>query len=326
MSCYSLSHDNNYKNNSSSYNDDVCIVGYALNAKKLRKSIKVNNNNNDNVELSTVGSTGSYIHSGCGGISSSSCSSIGMASTVFHNTINHNTATTTATTTTTTTSTSTTPKKDNNNIKFHEWHGGGLADILIANNNYDRETNDNTLSSSSSSCLRDNDNNSNNNLVKFIHWDYEIPLERQPIVHVIIHKLTEDIDKNDNESKQKLLALELYLKKYPSTVIIDSIDSVRKVISRSRTCSYLHQIQLNLEHHQCPFTQPNFVIVDDDDNMTNDNILTLLESSQLEFPVICKPLEACGTPKSHNMVIFIVVTSHSNYYNLSDSYRRIIIT
>ena len=305
MSCYSLSHDNIYKNNSNSNNDDVCIVGYALNAKKLRKSIKVNYNNNDNVKMSSVGSTGSYIHSGCGGISSSSCSSIGMTSTVFHNTINHNTATTT----TTTTSTSAT-----NNSKLHEWHGGGLADILIANDNYDRDTNDNTLSSSSlssSSCLRDNDNNNNNNnnLVKFIHWDYEIPLERQPIVHVIIHKLTEDIDKNDYESKQKLLALELYLKKYPSTVIIDSIDSVRKVISRSRTCSYLHQIQLNLQHHQCPFTQPNFVIIDDDDNMNDDNILTLLESSQLEFPVICKPLEACGTPKSHNMVIFIVVTS-----------------
>ena len=193
-----------------------------------------------------------------------------MTSTVFHNTINHNTATTTTTTTTSTSAT--------NNSKLHEWHGGGLADILIANDNYDRDTNDNTLSSSSlssSSCLRDNDNNNNNNnnLVKFIHWDYEIPLERQPIVHVIIHKLTEDIDKNDYESKQKLLALELYLKKYPSTVIIDSIDSVRKVISRSRTCSYLHQIQLNLQHHQCPFTQPNFVIIDDDDNMNDYNIV-----------------------------------------------------
>lgn len=301
MSCNSISHDNNYENNSSSYNDEVCIVGYALNAKKLRKSIKVNNNNNHNVKMSSVGSSGSYaacssdIYSGCGGVSSSSCSSIDMTSTVNKVTINH-------TTTTTTTTTSATPKKDNNNSKLHEWHGGGLADILIANNNYDRDSNDNTLLSSSSSCLENNNNN--NNLVKFIHWDYEIPLERQPIVHVIIHKLTEDIDKNDYESKQKLLALELYLKKYPSTVIIDTIDSVRKVISRSRTCSYLHQIQLNLQHHQCPFTQPNFVIVNDDDEMNDDRILTLLESSQLEFPVICKPLEACGTPKSHDMVIY----------------------
>jgi hypothetical protein len=42
---------------------------------------------------------------------------------------------------------------------------------------------------------------------------------------VIIHKLTEDIDRK--ESEEKIAALNAYLKARPKTEIVDSLDAVR---------------------------------------------------------------------------------------------------
>ena len=121
----------------------------------------------------------------------------------------------------------------------------------------------------------------------------------QPEFQVIIHKLTEDIDRT--ESLDKIKALKCYLQHYPNTVIVDSLDAVRRVISRARSCESLAKIIKKLDSN-CPFTQPGFFVVESEEESSVNNILELMCAKGICFPVMCKPVEACGTPNSHRMV------------------------
>lgn len=157
--------------------------------------------------------------------------------------------------------------------KSIEWRGGGLADILEKNDNKDT--------------------------VQFTFWDPDIPLNQQPDFDVIIHKLTEDIDRV--ESLHKMNALQEYLASHPKTKIVDPIEHVRKVISRSRTCKHLQNIEFKLGD-SCPFRLPKYVLIDEKNSLSTDDILNLLKDEGITFPIICKPVEACGTANSHCMV------------------------
>ena len=108
----------------------------------------------------------------------------------------------------------------------------------------------------------------------------------QPDFHIIIHKLTEDISSSSSSASSRLAHLTSYLSSHPSTVLCDSIDAVRHVITRDTTLRLLESIPEPL------FAIPSY---------------TLLPSpatgSNLSYPVICKPLEACGTPLSHQLAV-----------------------
>jgi hypothetical protein len=154
------------------------------------------------------------------------------------------------------------------------WRGGGLADILEI----------------------EPDMATVEELVQFALWDAEMEPD-QPYFHVIIHKLTEDIDRV--ESIAKLKALDAYLTQHPSTIIVDPIAAVQKVVNRARTCQHLRSIETKLGA-ACPFSQPKFIIVNKEKN--DEDVLKELAIQNMVFPLICKPLEACGTPNSHSMV------------------------
>jgi hypothetical protein len=163
-----------------------------------------------------------------------------------------------------------------------EWNGGGLADILEVQPDL-----------SSLETLMETD------LVSFAPWEYERPIDSQPDFDIIIHKLTEDIEKE--ESKEKIAALENYLKSHPQTKIVDPIDSVRKVTSRARTVEYIDSLQAAIGRPVCPFTQPAYAIITKELSRKAD-VVALLKEKNISYPVICKPIEACGTPNSHSMV------------------------
>lgn len=155
-----------------------------------------------------------------------------------------------------------------------KWAGGGLADILAE------------------PCLEDG--------LVFQAWDPEQLPENQPFFHLIIHKLTEDIDRD--ESRGKIAALETYLRHYPSCRLVDPLDAVRKVISRARTCHHLGAIESRLGP-QCPFRQPRYLVISEFDSVPT--VRQRLAESSFRWPVICKPIEACGTPKSHEMAVLV---------------------
>ena len=138
--------------------------------------------------------------------------------------------------------------------------------------------------------------------------------------HVIIHKLTEEIDRK--EPSEKILALREYLRLHPATVIVDSFDAVHLVTSRARSCEALGRIiqrrHLELAHSNtnnvcsydrsssCCFSQPRFVAVRHEDHaMGPDRIMRMMTEAGFGFPVICKPVEACGTPNSHSMAVVV---------------------
>ena len=82
----------------------------------------------------------------------------------------------------------------------------------------------------------------------------------------------------------------------PGTKIVDSFSAVRQVVSRARTVTRLQEL---IEYHpDCPFRQPKFAIA-----FSPDSIRSTIREANLSFPVICKPIEACGTPNSHSMVV-----------------------
>jgi len=161
----------------------------------------------------------------------------------------------------------------------YSWKGGGLSDIL----------------ESSLPLVV----NLAPDSVSFVQLDYEVPLRAQPKCDVIIHKLTEDIDNNSKESVAKINLIEAYLKEYPRTVIVDPLSCVRKVISRARTCEHLSNIQQRLGKN-CSFTQPAYMIAEEGAGI--QRMAEQLTEKGLSYPLICKPIQACGTPNSHNMV------------------------
>jgi hypothetical protein len=199
----------------------------------------------------------------------------------------------------------------NGDHKKKIWSGGGLADILTEE-------------------IEDG--------VAFKSFDFDLPLEEQvnyfeedrfsnpsvspltspppcpqPAYHVILHKITEDIRRrNDPESQRKVQFLQRYLELHPKTKIIDPINDVEKVITRSRVCSVLDSMIIprrfcngNGNHNGSSssspsfelFSQPKYLIV-----TQKEKIQEIFLQSSLRFPVICKPIEACGTPNSHSMV------------------------
>jgi hypothetical protein len=124
----------------------------------------------------------------------------------------------------------------------------------------------------------------------------------QPRFDVIIHKLTEDVDKK--ESAPKLIAIEQYLNMNPKTVIVDPIDNVRSVVSRAKCCDILSQIQRRFEEQgvRCPVNQPKYFVADTS-SPSFIGFSSMMKQNKMRFPVICKPIKACGTPESHHMVI-----------------------
>ncbi|RYG96151.1 hypothetical protein EON65_54850 [archaeon] len=167
-------------------------------------------------------------------------------------------------------------KDSKNTLKSSQtWRGGGLADILEL----------------------EPDSTSPDELVQFIPYDFDSPVHEMPHFHVIIHKLTEDID--NPSSLSKITSLETYLHNHPTTIMVDPISSVKKVINRHETCRYLANIREKLAS-ACPFDQPAFILIREEDS--DEAIASQIDKLQIRFPVICKPLEACGTPNSHRMV------------------------
>jgi hypothetical protein len=156
----------------------TCVVGYALNKKKLRKSGSTTSlphtlttslphssttNTSSNESLSSDKSSGVVVVSGgvSGGVSGSGSSS-GVTVAV-------------------------TPSHTHSHTPSHVWKGGGLADLLS-----DKDDTD----------------------VRFVPVDFDLPLHEQPEYHVILHKLTEDIRVcvSDEEAQGKLTMLSDYLR------------------------------------------------------------------------------------------------------------------
>jgi hypothetical protein len=94
-------------------------------------------------------------------------------------------------------------------------------------------------------------------------------------------------------------ALPQYLSTTTTTTTTTTAKKLKlHVQSHDRVCDRVSdRVSDPVYDYPCPFSQPKFLIVED-----ITRIVSLFRASPLVFPVICKPLEACGTPTSHAMV------------------------
>ena len=86
-----------------------------------------------------------------------------------------------------------------------------------------------------------------------------------------------------------------YTQEHPEVVLVDPFDAVKIVISRAATTDMLENIA------SAEFQQPKHLIFLEP--ASPENIARAMLEKGIVYPVICKPLSACGTPTSHKMVI-----------------------
>ena len=118
--------------------------------------------------------------------------------------------------------------------------------------------------------------------------------------------LPEDLDKDERSSASnegdRLSAIRQYLREHPRTIIIDPLESVKIVISRAKTCAMLSHVCADV----CDGVfQPMYVLIEDEHELTEAKILEKMEANGLKFPIICKPIRACGSPTSHHMAVVV---------------------
>lgn len=113
------------------------------------------------------------------------------------------------------------------------------------------------------------------------------------------------MESKDSDSANKISTISDYLYRHPSASIIDPFEAVRVVVSRARTCRKLRELEEAFEKRhggrkRCPFRQPRFAVSE-----SPELLCEAVARAGLSFPVMCKPIEACGTPLSHSMVVAV---------------------
>lgn len=155
----------------------------------------------------------------------------------------------------------------------------------------------------------------------YVEVDIKKPLEPQGPFDVLLMKLTDYMIRTDDESRSIIERFRKYLAANPHIVVVDPLDSVATCLDRAKMAT-----ALSLQELRTPdgirAAAPAVVIVTlplsrgdiDGGVMVNATGVTSREPSTssstpdqkmktIEWPVICKRVEACGSTQSHHMVI-----------------------
>ncbi|CBN77609.1 conserved unknown protein [Ectocarpus siliculosus] len=124
---------------------------------------------------------------------------------------------------------------------------------------------------------------------------------------VILHKLSEDIMFRDvqPEGDARLSWIEAYLDRNPKTAILDPIDRVSNCINRVTTLKLLEDAYRRHGAAGGMPRPPRFMVLEDHEPSGPGADGGIVPRNGLAFPVICKPVEACGTRGSHTMVVVL---------------------
>ena len=154
--------------------------------------------------------------------------------------------------------------------------------------------------------------------MSFVHFDPALSPGEQPKFDVLVHKLTEDLVQQA-QPPSKLSAVEAYLAANPDVPIVDPLAAVRNVVSREMTCLALDRIASSspsssssssspsprLQPRYFCYSRPSTPPPPPNPNTPSPSFESLMAQHSLSFPVICKPVIACGTPTSHQMVVVV---------------------
>eukprot|EP00903_Cladosiphon_okamuranus_P011547 g10870.t2 len=153
--------------------------------------------------------------------------------------------------------------------------------------------------------------------VEFVPLDFSVRPNQHRHLDVILHKLSEDIMFRHArpEGDARISWIEAYLAGHPGTAIVDPVDRVANCINRVTTLELLKEAyRLHGPEGGMP-RPPRFTVLHNSKKSAEDTDEFSLgpsagrivpgDRSELAFPVICKPVEACGTRGSHTMVVVL---------------------
>lgn len=137
--------------------------------------------------------------------------------------------------------------------------------------------------------------------IELVEIDLEISLEAQGPFDLIIHKVTDILARaNDGHipSKNAIANLEDYLKEHPDCIVMDPLDSIRRLLNRNTQYQLVVDSDI-VKDRRC--TVPTFVALygtDIDENKER------LAQADVTFPLVCKPMLAHGTLAHQMSIIF----------------------
>jgi len=127
------------------------------------------------------------------------------------------------------------------------------------------------------------------------------PLEQQGPFDLIIQKLTDYMAAaiGGNKDAMKILkGLEMYTKDHPEVILIDPMESVRKLFDRTMSYEIMKECEI-LEEGVRVFI-PNFVQIDELDYKQN---LMKIENAGVSYPMVCKTVIGHGSESCHEMTL-----------------------
>ncbi|KAJ9589652.1 hypothetical protein L9F63_017141 [Diploptera punctata] len=132
---------------------------------------------------------------------------------------------------------------------------------------------------------------------ELVKLDLSRDLEEQGPFTVILHKLTDIIAlaiQGDPEAQAMISRVENYIKCHPEVAIIDPLESVRKLLDRYCSYSFIHDSGLE----KANVFIPSFVELTSNDFEEN---LKTLRMAGVNFPFVCKPSVAHGSSNAHKL-------------------------
>lgn len=143
-------------------------------------------------------------------------------------------------------------------------------------------------------CLTNDDDR-----VRFVRLDASRPLDTQPRVDVIVHKLAHDIAANraDGEGESPyIIALRAHLRDNPNIVAIESLRNAELLSDRAAMCLTL-QAAIDVGYRM---QQPRFAIARS--GFAGD-LVEAVDVAGLSYPLVIKPVLACGRADTHELAL-----------------------
>ncbi|CAI5727369.1 unnamed protein product [Hyaloperonospora brassicae] len=122
-------------------------------------------------------------------------------------------------------------------------------------------------------------------------------------LHAVLHKLAHDMvfaRLGDEDAATRVQLMQEMARQNPSVRLVDPLDSVRLLTSRSAACERLQTMEQVKEPTQS-FKVPHFRVVQNLEHF--QELVAELDAGRTKLPLICKSVEACATERSHMMSV-----------------------
>ncbi|XP_011309241.1 inositol-tetrakisphosphate 1-kinase [Fopius arisanus] len=132
-------------------------------------------------------------------------------------------------------------------------------------------------------------------VLKLVNLNFS--LDSQGPFDVFLHKLTDTLahaEAGDSQARAVVNRVESYIRRNPKMIVVDPLESVKKVRDRQNSYEILREMQCN------DVFVPNSIELKS--RNVSDN-LTELHRHNIKFPFMCKPLLAQGSSNAHQMMV-----------------------